>query len=254
MRIGVIGTGVIATAVVHGIAGDGHRITVSERSAANASALDAAYENVSTADNQTVLDQSDIVFLGLMAEQAAGVLGGLRFRPDQKVLTFMAGATKDEAAALVAPAQMAAIVMPYPGVAQGNSLVMMQGDAPLVREIFEPSNRVFVCSDAEELQAYLTAQAVLSPAARLVEAAADWLGQRASDKAAAEEFLRVLVGSSLLGSDCGPLLAALNTEGGYNQRLRLHMEQTGMVDALEAGLDALQGKGGANSCREAPEG
>ena len=33
MRIGVIGTGTIASAVVRGIAGDGHAITVSERSA-----------------------------------------------------------------------------------------------------------------------------------------------------------------------------------------------------------------------------
>ena len=39
MKIGVIGTGTIATAVVQGIAGDGHQITVSDRSATNACAL-----------------------------------------------------------------------------------------------------------------------------------------------------------------------------------------------------------------------
>lgn len=168
MRIGVIGTGVIATAVVHGIASDGHQITVSERSAANAVALDAAYDNVSVAGNQTVLDESDVVLLGLMAEQAPNVLSGLRFRNDQQVITFMAGLTLDQTAPLVAPAQMSAIVMPFPGVAQGRSLVMMQGDAALVESIFAPANRVFVCKDADEMQAYLTAQAVLSPAIKLV--------------------------------------------------------------------------------------
>ena len=68
MRIGVLGTGTIATAVVRGIAGDGHQISVSERSAENSAALAAEFGNVTVADNQAVLDRSDVVFLGLMAE------------------------------------------------------------------------------------------------------------------------------------------------------------------------------------------
>jgi pyrroline-5-carboxylate reductase len=55
MRIGVIGCGTIASAVVHGIAGDGHQITVSERSSRYADALAAAYDNVTVADNQGVV-------------------------------------------------------------------------------------------------------------------------------------------------------------------------------------------------------
>ncbi|WP_293963067.1 NAD(P)-binding domain-containing protein [Sneathiella sp.] len=39
MRIGVIGCGTIASAVIHGIAGDGHEITVSERTASHAKVL-----------------------------------------------------------------------------------------------------------------------------------------------------------------------------------------------------------------------
>jgi len=36
------------------------------------------------------------------------------------------------------------------------------------------------------------------------------------------------------------LLAALNTPGGYNQRLRQHMDQEGVPTILAAGLDALK--------------
>jgi pyrroline-5-carboxylate reductase len=93
MRIGVIGCGTIASAAVHGIIGDGHQITVSERSASHANALAEAYENVSIADNQGVVDASDVIFLGLMAEVAHDVLGALRFREYQTFLTFMAAAT-----------------------------------------------------------------------------------------------------------------------------------------------------------------
>lgn len=240
MRIGVLGTGTIATAVVRGIAPDGHQITVSERNKANAAALSAEFENVSVADNQTVLDQSDVVFLGLMAEMAHEILAALHFRSDQRIVTFMAGATLEQADALVNPASAVAIMMPFPKIAEGGSAVMMQGDAALVRGIFGARNSIFELSSDEEMAAYLCAQAVLSPVVSMVETAANWLEKRVSDPSQGEEFLRTLVSSSLSGSQCAPLLEALNTPGGFNQRLRQHVEKSGLRDVLAEGLNKLE--------------
>ena len=87
---------------MHGIARDGHQITVSERSAIQAGTLAGTYENVTIADNQSVVDASDVIFLGLMAEVAPEVLGKLtEFREDQRIITFMAGATLEQTDALV---------------------------------------------------------------------------------------------------------------------------------------------------------
>lgn len=236
MRIGVIGCGTIASAAVHGIAGDKHQITVSNRSATHAAALAAAYENVTIAGNQGVIDASDVIFLGLMAEVAPETLKPLKFRQDQRVITFMAGATLAQADAMVHPARAAAIMMPFPGIAAGGSPVMMQGDADLVRAIFGGQNSIFPLKDADEMAAYLSVQAVLSPVTRMVSDAAEWLGDRVTDKAQAEAFLRLLIASNLSKTECGPLIEALNTPGGYNQRLRLHMEASGMSEALKIGL------------------
>ena len=89
MRLGVIGTGTIATAAMRGIAGDRHQIAVSRRSAANAQALARDFANVAVADNQTVLDESDVIFVALLAGDAPQILRALRFRPDQRVITLM---------------------------------------------------------------------------------------------------------------------------------------------------------------------
>jgi pyrroline-5-carboxylate reductase len=240
MRIGVIGCGTISTAVVHGIAGDGHQITVSERSARHANALAEAYENVSVANNQIVVDTSDVIFLGLMAEVASDVLGALKFRDDQRVITFMGSATLAEADAMVRPARAVAIMIPFPGISNGGTPIMMQGDAALVRELFGGRNSIFPLKDAKEMPAYLCAQAVLSPAARMISEAAEWLGERVSDKAQGETFLRALVTSNLSDTESRALIEALNTPGGYNQRLRLHMEANGIGEALKQGLDALE--------------
>lgn len=239
MRIGVIGCGKIASAAVRGIAADGHQITVSERSAAHANALAESLANVSIAGNQGVVDASDVIFLGLMAETAPGILGALTFREDQRIITFMAGASLAEADAMVRPARAVAIMMPFPGIAKGGTPVMMQGDEALVGELFGARNSIFPLRTADELAAYLCAQAVLSPVTRMIQDAADWLGDHVSDKTQGEAFLRALVTSNLSGLTSAALLEALNTQGGYNQRLRQHMEATGMAEALRQGLDDL---------------
>ena len=239
MKIGVIGCGTIASAVVHGIAGDGHHITVSERSENHAKTLADAYANVQVADNQSVLDASDVIFLALMSEVAQEVLGNLRFRDTQQVITFMAGATLQQVDAMVEPARAVAIMMPFPNIAKGGSPVMMRGDAELVGAIFGHRNKIFPLKTTEEMDAYLCAQAVLSPVTRMVGDAAQWMGERVSDKAQGEVFLRALVSSNLSATGSDELIDALNTPGGYNQRLRLHMEAAGMRDSLKDGLNKL---------------
>lgn len=239
MRIGVIGCGTIASAAVRAIARDGHRITVSERGRSHSAALAADYDSVAVADNQGVLDAADVVFLGLMAEIAGDVLGALRFREGQRVISFMAGATLARADAMVRPARAVALMMPFPGIAQGGTPIMMQGDADLVGALFGQRNTVFPLASDVEMSAHLAAQAVLSPITRMVAEAADWLAERTADRAAGEAFLRSLVAANLAQSDCAALLAALDTPGGYNQRLRRHMDAHGIAGALRTGLDTL---------------
>ena len=65
------------------------------------------------------------------------------------------------------------------------------------------------------------------------------MGERVTDKAQGEAFLRALVSSNLAATGSDELIDALNTPGGYNQRLRLHMEAAGMRDSLKDGLNKL---------------
>lgn len=240
MRIGVIGCGTIARAAVEGIVGDGHEFIVSERSAHHAAFLDETYDNVRIADNQGVVDASDVLLLGLMAETAGNVLGALTFRQDQRAITFMAGATLEQADSMVRPARATAIMMPFPRIAQGGTPIMMFGDTKLITEIFGSRNTIFPVRDADEMAAYLCAQAVLSPVARMIDDAANWLGERVSNTEQGEVFLRVLVASNLSTTECGSLIEALNTPEGYNQRLRLHMEAQGMSADIKSGLTNLE--------------
>jgi len=240
MRLGVIGCGTIASAVVRGIADDGHDITVSKRSSTHANALAECYDNVSIADNQSVVDASDVILLGLIGELAPDVLGALRFREGQRLISFMAAASLEQADAMVRPARVVALMMPFPGISTGGTPILAQGDTGLVGQLFGARNSIYRLKDGTEMAAYLCAQAVLSPVARLISDTADWLGERVSDKEQGEAFLRELVASNLSETESAALVEALNTPGGFNQRLRTHMEASGMDEALRAGLNLLE--------------
>ncbi len=241
MRLGFIGTGTIASAVVQGLAGRGHEIRISARSKVSSEVLEANIAEVQVAELQDILDHSDVVFLGLILQAAPAILAALTFRQDLRVVSFMAGADLDRVAGLVAPAHASAVMMPFPGIAQSGSAIMALGDEELLERIFAPQNSVFMLRDAGELEAYLCAQAVLSPVARMTSDASNWLAARVSDPAQGEAFLRQLISSSLAGSSAADLVEALNTPGGYNQRLRQHMEDAGMGADLAAGLNTLEG-------------
>lgn len=240
MRIGIIGTGTIASAVVRGIAGGGHQITVSERSARHAQALANELDNVAVASNQEVIDQSDIILVALIAEAAPNILSDLSFRTNHQVISLMGGVSLAKVAAMIAPGHAAAVMLPFPGIASGDSPVLVQGDGDLVCALVTQANTVYRVENEAEMAAYISAQAVLSPVARLVGDTTAWLADRVSDSERGDAFLRHLVASSLADTPAGKLIEALNTPGGFNQRLRQSLEDSGMRDALRNGLDRLE--------------
>jgi len=249
MRIGVIGTGTIASAVVKGIANDGHQIVVSNRNHENAEALAAAYASVTVAENQDVLDAVDVVFLGTTDVIARRVLPDLKFRQDHVVISLMAGPTLPEIAALVAPANADALMIPFPFIAQGQSPILCYPASNVVQQLFGGTNSVLAVSSMAQMHSYLSAQALLSPVLTMLGQSAAWLGSQTGDHPAdhlkAEKFLRLLIGGSLLADPLdtpgvvASLIADLDTPGGYNAQLRNHMAQQGTYDALTQGLDLL---------------
>lgn len=245
MRIGILGTGTIATAVVRGIAGDGHQISVSERSRANAQALAQEFANVTVGDNQQVVDRSDVVILGLMPDVATQALPDLQFREDQAVISLMAEVSADRLAALVAPARAEGIAIPFPAISQGGSPVLCCPATPLMQELFGARNHVISVNTAADLEAFLSAQAILSPAVKQLALTRDWLAAKTDEPAEAERFLRLLVGGGLLAapldhnSALDDLLAALSTPGGFNAELRDFLLERGMKEHIDEGLEKL---------------
>lgn len=245
MNIGYLGFGTIALACARGLVADGHQIVVSRRNADNARAMADAHDNVRVADNQQVVDASDVLFIGSTAEAASEMLTPLRFRPNQIVLSFMVGLSAEQVAELVAPATFEAIVIPFPAIAQGGSPLLTYPASPVTQALYGQSNTVITLQSDADFSAFLSAQAVLSVVAKLMADSIGWLGDKTGNHGDAERFLRLLVGGSILADPIetsgamATLVEALNTPGGLNRQLREFMADAGTYNTLDAGLTQL---------------
>jgi pyrroline-5-carboxylate reductase len=107
LTIGLLGTGKIGSAVVTGFCSEGgwqpQHVTVSARTKAKADALVAKFPTRVRigATNQETIDQSDVIFIGLLPNVAKEELPTLTFAPHKRVVSMMATIPYDELVALV---------------------------------------------------------------------------------------------------------------------------------------------------------
>ncbi|MDO5706037.1 MAG: NAD(P)-binding domain-containing protein [Paracoccus sp. (in: a-proteobacteria)] len=243
-RIGFLGTGEIAAALVETLADDGHQITLSRRSEAVSEQLAARFPGVRRADNQQVVDDSDVVIVCLLADVARQVLPGLRFREGQTVISVMARMPVAELSTLCAPARDTCAAIPLPPITLGGTPLAVYPDNAQLRAIFGAHATIHVCDSETALAAHFAATGILLPLLDQIDVAAGWLAGFTGDRAAATDYLAGLIGGycRLLAQtpDLPRLRAGLNTEGGLNQTLSRKLAQSGAPDALAEGLDSLR--------------
>ena len=248
-KIGFIGTGVIADAMVRGIVADGHRIFVSERNQQTAASLASEFDSVTVHANQEVLDSSDIVILCLMDSVARDVLPTLRFRDDQVMFSAMARFSNEELTSLSAPAVAGGTVIPFPFIAKGNSPLLTLPTSPnsqaVLQDIFGARNALFELKSDAAFSTMMALQAVVMPSLTRLAHAVEWAEGEGLDPVLAEGFLRQLVGGFMLSEPLDEphvkaMAASLGTPGGLNATLDTFLADGGDEARLKAGFDTLR--------------
>ena len=245
-RIGILGAGAIAEAMVTTIAPLEHEILISERNGTVSYRLAAAWPSVEIADNEAVVSDSDIVLVCLLADVARKILPDLPFRSDHAVISVMAGVDLEEVQRLGAPAPDCSIAIPL--------LCMPLGGTPLA--VFPASsaqNIVFgdrvsytPCLNKNALNAYFAATGMLLPILDLMVAVADWMSPFTGDEQAAQSYVAGLLQSQCAavdpanGKGIARFQAGLATPGGLNFTLSQALKQAQAVPALQNGLDGLR--------------
>lgn len=243
-RLGFIGTGHMAGAMVRHLAPKGHQITVTHRNARVAQALVAEFPAVRTADPAGALAASDTVFLCLRPEVAENALTGLPFRPDQTVISVMAGVQLQTLADWCAPAEQITLMLPMELIQRGGCPIIVWPEADPVRALFEPENTVIPVDDETDLSACFAATTLVSAVAETLDVGADWLGERIGPDAAQAFVGQLVAGMLEIHADETSRFAALRdslaTPGTLNLAMVQELRRLGLPEALRAKLSDLE--------------
>jgi pyrroline-5-carboxylate reductase len=245
---GVIGVGSIAAAMVVGWC-DGviepPEVVLSPRNAERSAELAGRFATVRVAaTNQAVVDASDVVVVCLLPGNAAEVLAGLTFRPDQAVVSAVAGIDLARLTDLVAPAGEVARSVPLPAVATRESVTPVHPGGPAVEEVFARLGGSLVVAEEAAYESIAAASATVAAYFGYLGAIAGWLTSRGIAEDGARRYVAATFAalSGELGApdpDFGELANAHATPGGLNEQFARDLGEAGVYDAVRDGLDAI---------------
>lgn len=245
---GILGVGSIATSIVTGLCGevaDPPSVWLSPRNAVRAAHLAQRFPTVRVAaDNQDVIDASDVVLLCLLPEHAEEVLRALEFREEQSVVSAMAGVSVARLKPLLSPATDIARSVPVPSVAARASTTPVHPATLAAVELYDVLGGTMPIADEVTYESLSVASATVAAHFDYLRAVAGWLEERGlppsqARRYVADHFAALAPELASANVDFAALASAHSTRGGLNEQFARHMQSVGTQDAVQAGLDAL---------------
>jgi pyrroline-5-carboxylate reductase len=247
MKLGFIGIGTIASAVIEALLSRGpHQIVVSPRSAVRSRALAERWPEFVhvAASNIEVAQTSDIVFLAVRPAQLEQALEGVCFDSGHAVVSFVTGLSLAELQ-LMAPAATVARVLPLPFIRRGVGPVILCPALPVTRELFGTLGDVIEPRDENELMALGGVSGFMSTYFELAQHLQEWLAGRGVPVEVASLYVRSMffamgvTGLSSTEAQHLDLVTEHETPGGLNQRVRSSLAVQGWFDAPGHAMDSI---------------
>lgn len=249
MRIGVVGFGAIADDLVRAIEDVNpgkYEFYLSPRNAKRGSAIIAEHSNFhQLASNQEVVDQSDLVFIGVLPTQVDEVLSELNFRADQIVASLAAGKAPSHVAKLVAPATKVAQLIPLPMIEYKKGPIVCCPKIPEISQLLQGLGDVIEFDDETIIPIFSTTSAIMSTYFTLVNHIIDWKHKQGVNFELSAKYVTSLL--EALGTKANHIDPKTlkdqpvkhETPGGLNESNRVNLENTNWYEKLTDQLDYL---------------
>jgi len=249
-RIGFVGTGTIAEAMVEGFLSrrkDDLSILLSPRGAVVAQRLTTRYpQTVRLAEsNQEVVDGSATIILAVRPQLLREVLSRLAFRPDHRVISVVAGFSRADVLDFVAPCRQATLAIPLPAMARGDAPTVLLPPDVSAAALFRRAGSVIEVEDERAYAALGTSTTIMASYFALAKTVTTWLTNEDVPEAKARTYVADLLRglSETTGIKANDDFQALEeyhaTPGSLNDALRTHLEEMSVFTAVSAGLDRL---------------
>ena len=246
MKIGIIGTGIIASAVVTGFCDrkTGHRFFLSPRNAQKAAALAGKFAEVTVCvSNQEVVNNAQWVFICLHKKDF-GALSELKFRREQNVVNMSAEMRLPDLKDMIGDTNLLAHVIPLPFIRAGFGPLLVYPGIAEVGELFEPVSDVFFAHRQADVHTLQIVTGLMSGYYMLLSEIVNFSDEQGIEHDVSVKFLCSLFSSLCIRAtnmpDCNLVeLAHEMTPGGYNEQAMYELLDNGAIEAWRTALDKL---------------
>jgi len=246
MKIGIIGTGIIASSVVTGfcLKKAGHEFFLSPRNAQKAAALAAEFDGVTVcASNQEVVDKAGWIFICLHKKDF-GTLNELKYKSEQKIINMAAEMRLPDLKKIVGETALLAHVIPLPVIVKGVGPLLVYPETKEVGELFESVSDVYYSDKQEDVHTLQIITGLMSAYHMLLNEIVKFSDAQGIEHDTSVKFLCSLFSAMNTRAasipDCDMTeLAYEMTPGGYNEQAMKELLGNGAIAAWRSSLDAL---------------
>ncbi|WP_171236242.1 pyrroline-5-carboxylate reductase [Ruegeria sp. HKCCA6837] len=249
MRLGFIGTGVITEAVVSGLLATDLEIAevhVTKRNPQVSARLAATSDLVQICDSaQSVVDNSDLVFLAVRPQDAQAVLRPLTFSEGQHVCSLIATLTHDALQDWIGAPVRLFRAIPLPAVAQHRGVTVLFPHDPIGEALFNPLGTVVSAQTVEEFDAFAAASALMGTYFGILDIASAWMQSNGIKQVDSQRYLNGVFAAlaQTAMKDCEKSYDAQriehSTPAGLNAQLFQVFVEAGGTEAVKTGLDSV---------------
>lgn len=249
MKIGFIGTGVIAEAIIVGLLRsdfDVDEVIVSARGRDVSNRLARQFPKVRVyEENQDIVDTADLVFLCVLPQQAEDVIPALQFRAGQKVVSLIATLTAETLQGWIETSVEITRAIPLPSVADHRGVTALFPSSDLPEELFSRLGTVVSAPTIDAFDAYAVASSTMGTYFGILETISTWMQRQGTDQQSAKAYLDTLyfglasTSPSATAQSLGDLRVGHSTPGGLNEQVFTTFVAEGGNLALTDALDSV---------------
>tara|TARA_B100001093_G_scaffold320622_1_gene305958 strand:+ start:1499 stop:2257 length:759 start_codon:yes stop_codon:yes gene_type:complete len=245
MNLGFIGTGNIVSDVITGISKSKcsyKKIIISPRNKKKAQYLKKRFKRIKTAkDNQSVIDMSDWIFLGVLPKVGENILPKLKFKKNQTVISFMSTTNFSKLKKLIRKKVTIVRVIPMPPIRLGKGPVAIFPPNKKIKTFFDKIGTTIEIKNEKLSKNFWAISGTMASFYELLNVLSNWLIKKKTNKLDAQKYVTSLYSAlaelALLNSS-KPLKDLVNeqTPGGLNWQGVNELKKLGYYRLLEKSL------------------
>ena len=249
MKLGFIGSGKIASSVITGICSSKisfKKILISPRNRSIAQRLKRQFKKVSIAkNNQEIVNSCNWVFLAVTPKVGKKIIPSLKFRSNQKVISFIATINLAQLKKAIGKKVKIIRAIPLPPISLRKGPVPICPPDKQIKSFFNKLGTTVEIKNEKSSKNFWATSGMMAPFYELLKVLSDWLVKRGIKRTEAQKYITslflALSEDSVMNSkkDLKYLVNDSQTSKGLNEQAVKQLRKAGFYRSLEKSLNSI---------------